>query len=116
MASMVKKAAAGAVLGGSLLLTGGMGLASAAPVTNIGDGLVNVGIGNVNVLRDVDVAVAAQVTALLCDTEVTAAVLGEVDQGGDAFSCTAYNEPITISQNGPANSPNAANAPGQQRG
>jgi hypothetical protein len=116
MTSIVKKAAAGAVLGGSLLFTGGMGLASAAPVTNINDGLVNVGIGKVNVLRDVDVAVAAQVTALLCGTDVNAAVLGAVDQGGEAYSCTAYNEPITITQNGPANSPNAGSAPGQQRG
>ena len=122
MASMVKKAAAGAVIGGSLLFTG-MGVAQAAPpVTNIGDGLVNVGVGNVTVLRNVDVQVAAAVAAAVCPSvNATAAVLGDinaVDQGGQTFNCdtTAENGPLTITQNGPANSPNAGNAPGQQRG
>lgn len=122
MASMMTKAAAGAVLGGSLLFTGGMGIAQAAPpVTNVQDGLVNVGIGNVTVLRNVDVQVAAAVAAAVCPSvNATTAVLGDisaVDQGGQTFNCdtTAENGPLTVTQNGPANSPNAGNAPGQQR-
>ncbi len=122
MTSMMKRAAAGAVIGGSLMFTG-MGVAQAAPpVNNIQDGLVNVGIGNVTVLRNVNVEVAAAVAAAVCPSvDAAAAVLGSitaVDQGGETFNCdtTAENGPLTITQNGPANSPNAGNAPGQQRG
>jgi hypothetical protein len=119
MYDIVKRASAGAVLGGALLFTGGMGLAGAAPVTNVQDGLVNLGVGNVNVLRDVDVNVAAQVAALICGVSVgDIGVLAEqVDLGNQpSTTCQSNQGPITISQNGPANSPNAANAPGQQRG
>jgi hypothetical protein len=122
MQNIVKRASAGAVLGGALLFTGGAGLASAEPVTNINDGWVNVGIGNVNVLRNVNAQVAAAVAVAACpDVGVAAAVLGEVtavDQGGEVFNCdtVAGNGPLAITQNGPANSPNAGNAPGQQRG
>ncbi len=123
MQNIMKKTAAGALMGGTLLFTGGMGLAQAAPpVNNIQDGLVNVGIGNVTVLRNVNVEVAAAVAAAVCPSvDAAAAVLGSitaVDQGGETFNCdtTAENGPLTITQNGPANSPNAGNAPGQQRG
>lgn len=44
-----------------------MGLAQAQPDTIIGDGLVYVGIGDVTILEDVDVGVAANVVAQLCD-------------------------------------------------
>lgn len=122
MHSTMKKVSAGALMGGALLFTGGMGVAGAQPVTNVNDGLVNVGIGNVNVLRNVNVEVAAAVAAAVCpDVDAAAAILGEVsaiDQGGETFNCdtVAENGPLTITQNGPANSPNAGNAPGQQRG
>ena len=122
MQNVMKKTAATAVMGGALLFTG-MGVAQAAPpVDNVQDGLVNVGIGNVTVLRNVNVEVAAAVAAAVCPSvDVAAAVLGTVqavDQGGETFNCdtTAENGPLTITQNGPANSPNAGNAPGQQRG
>jgi hypothetical protein len=68
MRNMVKRTAAGAVLGGSLLVTGGLGIASALPVTNVNDQLVNLGIGNGQVLRDLNVDVASQIAGLLCGT------------------------------------------------
>jgi hypothetical protein len=148
MRNMVKRAAAGAVLGGSLLMTGGLGTASAMPVSNVNDQLVNLGVGNVNFLHDVNVDVAAQIAGLLCGTgasangtaptgtnangpaasamatnETTAnagdiaAQARQVDAGQiPTTSCDSPQGVVTISQNGPANSPNAAEAPGQQRG
>jgi hypothetical protein len=122
MAGIMTKAAAGVILGGGLLFTGGMGLAGAQPVTNVGEGLVNVGIGNVTVLRNVNVEVAAAVAAAVCPSvDAAAGILGSVeavDQGGETFNCdtAAENGPLSITQNGPANTPNGANAPGQQRG
>lgn len=121
MASMVKKAAAGAVLGGSLLFTGGMGMATAAPVTNVNDGLVNVGIGDVTVLRDVQAEAVAQVLANVCPN-VTAedinVLADQVDRDGgtqQVAECTAFTKPVNLTQNGPGLG-NAPNAPGQQRG
>jgi hypothetical protein len=147
MRTMVKRAAAGTVLGGSLLAAGGLGIASAAPVINTNDQLVNLGIGNNNVLRDVNVDTAAQIAGLLCgigtnvtgtaengtnangtpatglsnETTVNTAELSALARQVDAgqIPTTTCNSPqgvVTISQNGPANSPNAASAPGQQNG
>ncbi len=115
MTSMMKRAAAGAVIGGSLMFTG-MGVAQAAPDIVTQDGLVNLDIGDVTVLQDVDVAVVAQVVAQVCDVDVTAAVLGEVNSTGEPKTiCTIPNlGPITVTQNGPGNSeqaPGAANRP-----
>jgi hypothetical protein len=101
MSNAIKRAAAGAVMGGSLLLTGGFGLANAQPV-NLQDGLVNVAVGNVNILNDVQVGVAANVVATVCGVPVTAAVLGSVDQTGatsQAF-CSVPGGPVTVTQNG----------------
>jgi hypothetical protein len=151
MRNMVKRTAAGAVLGGSLLVTGGLGIASAAPVNNVNDQLVNLGVGDTNFLHDVNVDVAAQIAGLLCGTgtgangpsgtsanganangpaasgmatnETTAnagdlaAQARQVDAGQiPTTTCNSSQGVVTISQNGPANSPNAAEAPGQQRG
>ena len=150
MRNMVKRTAAGAVVGGSLLVTGGLGIASAAPVNNVGDQLVNLSVGNANILHDVNVDVAAQIAGLLCGTgtsengtapngaapagmtangpaasematnETTAnagdiaAQARQVDAGQiPTTSCDSPQGVVTISQNGPANSPEA---PGQQRG
>jgi hypothetical protein len=112
MQNIIKKTAAGAVMGGALLFTGGMGLASAAP-PQIQDGLVNLAIGDVAVLNDLDVAVAAQIAAAVCGVEVgPVAVLGEaIDaDGGQNVVCTNNLGPITIEQNGPGNSENAPGA------
>ena len=115
MASMMKKAAAGAVLGGSLLFTGGMGIASAQPV-QIQDGLVNLALGDITVLEDVNVGVAAQVAALVCpgvDVGNVTALATAVDVGDETQSvvCTTPGgQDIVLTQNGPVNSYNAPGA------
>ena len=96
--TMVKSAAAGTLLGGSLLFTG-LGVASAAPVTNIADGVVSVQTGNITVAKDVNVDVAAQVAANVCGVTVqnVNVLASQVDQTGTpATVCTALNEPVTI--------------------
>ncbi|WNG93969.1 hypothetical protein [Mycobacterium sp. ITM-2016-00318] len=116
MHNIMKKTAAGAVMGGALLFTGGMGLATAQPV-QVQDGLVNLAIGDVALLNDLDVAVAAQIAAAVCGLDVgPVAVLGEaVAAGGpEEVVCTNNLGPITIEQAGPGtseNAPGAANRP-----
>ncbi|GFG51971.1 hypothetical protein CQY20_18600 [Mycolicibacterium agri] len=116
MASMMKRVAAGTVLGGSMLFTGGMGLASAAP-PQVQDGLVNVAVGDVNVVRDVQVEAVAQVLATVCpdvNVEDVNVLAEQVDEDGgtqQVAECTAFTQPVNLTQNGPGNSPNA---PGQQ--
>jgi hypothetical protein len=145
MRNLVKRTGASAVLGGSLLVTGGLGIASALPVSNGNDQLVNLSVGNVSFLHDVNVDVAAQIAGLLCGTGTSAngaaptgtnangpaatpmatnettgnagdiaAQARQVDAGQiPTTSCDSPQGVVTISQNGPANSPEA---PGQQRG
>lgn len=61
----------------------------AAPANaQVQDGLVNIAIGDVTILEDVRVAVAATVLANVCG--VTVNVLS-VDEGGGPVSCTARN-------------------------
>ena len=66
MRKMVKRATAGAVLGGSLLFTGGLAIASAAPGSDVNDQLVDLGIGSGSALHELNVNVAAQIAGLLC--------------------------------------------------
>lgn len=66
------------------------------------DGLVNVSIGDVNVLNDANIGVAANVAANICGVKVgPVAVLGRaVDSSGTTdLVCTTDNGPVTISQN-----------------
>jgi hypothetical protein len=114
MQNIIKKTAAGAVMGGALLFTGGMGLAQAAP-PQIQDGLVNLAIGDIAVLNDVEVAAAVQLAAALCDT-VDAAVLGAVDETGQAYTCTSEVGDIVVTQNGRGNSENAPGAANRPQG
>jgi hypothetical protein len=72
MRNAVKRTAAGAVLGGSLLVTGGLGIANAAPPNNANDQQVDLAIGNSSVLHDLNVNVAAQIANLLCGTGANA--------------------------------------------
>ena len=79
----------------------GAGVASTA-AAQVQDGLVNVAIGDVTILEDVNVGVAAQVAANICGVKVgPVAVLGRaVDRSGQTETvCTVNQEPITISQN-----------------
>lgn len=86
------------VFAGAVLMAG-----SAAPANaQDQDGLVNVAIGDVEILNDVNVGVAAQVAANICGVKVgPVAVLGTaVDaSGGQRTVCTNDQGPITIRQN-----------------
>jgi hypothetical protein len=126
MRKMTKRTAAGVVLGGSLLFTGGLGIASAAPAGDISDGLVNLGVGNTNLLTDVDAGVASKVAADICGTSANAAELDmkttQVDAGTTtSTSCNSAQGMVTISQNGteatpqsgPVTPQNPAATPGQ---
>ena len=98
---LITKAAAGTALAGSLFLAGGMAPASAAP-TQVQDGLVNVAVGDVTILQDVNVAVAAQVAANICGVKVgPVAALGRaVDRSGATGTvCTTDQGPVDLVQN-----------------
>jgi len=99
----MRKTGAGIALTGSLLLAGGAlaGPAVAAPTT-VQDGLVNVAVGDVTILEDVNVGVAAEVAANVCGLEVgPVVVLGEaVDSSGETRTvCTNNQGPVTLQQN-----------------
>jgi hypothetical protein len=119
MKNVAKTIAAGAVLGGSLAFTAGLGLASAQPAP-APDGLVNVAIGDAGVLEDVAVADAAQIAAGVCDIEVdqvtTMAETADAE-GTEQAVCTNDLGAVLILQSGPGQSENAPGqqiAPGQQ--
>jgi hypothetical protein len=135
MHSILKRASAGAVLGGSLLFTAGMGMASAQPL-NLQDGLVNLAVGDVTILENVNAGVAANVAAAICGVEVLDGVdinviaeqLDDSDEGATRTVCDVNGGPITLEQNAgtPGNSGGAGNsensnaggnpdAPGQNR-
>ena len=66
------------------------------------DGLVNVAVGDVTILEDVNIAVAAEVVANICGVKVgPVAALGQaVDRSGRTRTvCTTGDGPVTISQN-----------------
>jgi hypothetical protein len=115
ISNIVKNAAAGAVLGGSLLFTAGLGIASAQPL-QLRDGLVNLAVGDVTILEDVNVGVAATVAAAVCDVADIGSVnvLAESVDSGTSPSetaCTVSGGEITLTQN--ARTPGqAGQAPG----
>lgn len=90
------------VLASAALMVGVAGPAAvAAPPTNQ-DGLVNVAVGDVAILNDVNVGVAAQVAAQICGVKVgPVAVLGRaVDRSGTTRTvCESDQGPITLTQN-----------------
>ncbi|VEG52069.1 Uncharacterised protein [Mycolicibacterium aurum] len=88
--SFVKNAAAGAVLGGSLLFTAGLGMATAQPV-EAPDGLVNLSVGDVTLLESVSADTAATAASALCGVVPTdvSALATEVDgQGVEQTVCS----------------------------
>jgi hypothetical protein len=91
MRNTVKRTAAGAVLGGSLLVTGGLGIANAAPPNNADDQQVDLAIGNSSVLHDLNVNVAAQIANLLCGTGTNAT--GPNATGTSGTEATANGTP-----------------------
>lgn len=81
------------------------GIASAAPASaatqNNQNGLVNVGVGNVNILNNVNIGVAAQVAAQICGLKVgPVAVLGTAVDASGATStvCMSAQGPVTLTQ------------------
>ena len=110
MRNIVKSVAAGTLVGGSLLFTAGLGIASAQPL-NLQDGLVNVAVGDVTILEDVNVGVGATVAAAICGINVSDVnVLAEqVDADeGQRTVCNVTGGDVLLSQN--------AGTPGQSGG
>lgn len=102
MKSFVKRASAGALMGGGLLVSVGAGLAQAQPL-NLQDGLVNLAVGDVTVLEDVNVGVAATVAAAICDVADVGSVnvLAEAADSGTTSDsvCDVPGGAVTLTQN-----------------
>lgn len=93
-----KKIAIALAMGTAVMLTP---MSSASAQTSVGDGLVNVAVGDVNVARNVDVAVAADVVAQVCGLEVGPinVLATQVDLGGAPVTvCDADTGPVRITQ------------------
>ncbi len=101
MKSTVKRASAGAVMGGALLFSAGLGVANAQPL-NLQDGLVNVAVGDVTILEDVNVGVAATVAAAVCGINISDVnILAEqVDaDDGQQTVCDVPGGDVILTQN-----------------
>src|SRR3954466_12961041 len=61
-------------------------------------GLVNVSTGDVALLNNVNLAVAANVIATVCGVTIPVAALAEQVVGVGAFDCTGTAGPITVDQ------------------
>ena len=91
----------------ALLFGATMAPAEAANNNTAQDGLVNVNVGDVTVLEDVNVGVIANVVANVCDVAdvgpVAAGVLGKAiatdKSGRDMTVCTAGTDPVSLTQN-----------------
>ena len=115
MKTALKNTAAGTVLGGSLLFTAGLGIATAQPET-APDGLVNVSIGEAGVLENVKATDAAQIAAGVCDMQVDqVTTLAETTEaeGTEQSVCTNTLGSVLIQPNGPGQS---ESTPGQIEG
>jgi hypothetical protein len=84
------------------------------------NGLVNVSLGDVNLLNDVNLAVAANVAATVCNVAVPVAVLAQQVIANDGtFTCDTVAGPLTVDQQGdgtPATTPNAGGNNSHQNG
>jgi hypothetical protein len=69
------------------------------------NGLVNVSTGEVDLLNNVNLAVAANVIATVCGVTVPVAVLAEQIVGIGTYECTGAAGPITIDQATPGAGP-----------
>jgi hypothetical protein len=114
MGNIVKRATAGAALGGSLLFAAGLGIAYAQPDTapnTADDDLVNLSLGDAGVLEDVNVTSAVQIASAVCSgiavPQVTTSADGVDATGTEAAVCTNNLGAITISQNGAGQSEEA---------
>ena len=123
--SFVKNAAAGAVLGGSVLFTAGLGVANAQPVETTPDGLVNTAVGDTTILQAVPTDAAAATAGALCASapEDVNALAEQVDADGtDQTVCAGLpGGDLMLTQNvsAEAEQPETATAPddaGQEAG
>ena len=92
--------ASGVAAASTMLFVGAFGAPAQAQVTQ--DGLVNVNVGDVTVLENVDIGVAAQLAAQVCGVKVgPVAVLGRaVDRSGTTRTvCESDQGDVTITQN-----------------
>jgi len=110
-----------AVCAVSLVALAGVSSSVAANNSNQ-TGLVNVSLGDVALLNNVNLAVAANVAATVCNVTVPVALLANqvVGQGGD-YTCTTTTDPLQTLQviqapNGPGGSPNAGGNNSNQSG
>ena len=85
------------------LLAGAIAVGATACEPTVQDGLVNVRIGDVTILEDVNVNVAANVVAQICGVSVDAAVgvISAIDQDSKTVTfCRLANEfPVIVEQN-----------------
>jgi hypothetical protein len=87
-----------------VVAAGALGLGMAGPAMGQvqQDGLVNVNVGDVTILEDVNIGVAAQVAANICGVRVgPVAVLGRaVDRSGaERTVCTVDQGDVVLTQN-----------------
>ena len=84
-----KKIAIALAMGSVVLFTP---MSSASAQTSVGDGLVNVAVGDINVARNVDIGVAAEVAAQVCGLEVGPinALATQVDLSGPPVTVCDY--------------------------
>jgi hypothetical protein len=120
MRNTVKRATAGAALGGSLFFTAGLAIAFAQPDT-ANDDLVNLSLGSAGTLEDVNVTAAVEIAAAVCSgvavpqtVTTTADTAANVDASGtEAVVCNNNLGAITISQNDPGQSEEAPGIAGE---
>lgn len=89
--NLVKTAAAGALLGGGVLFTAGLGVAGAQPAVPAPDGKVDIAVGDVTILQGVPSDAAAVTAGALCGTapEEVGALAQQVDSEGVAQTVCA---------------------------
>jgi hypothetical protein len=100
MRNVVKHAIAGALLGGSLLATAGVGLASAAPPAS---NAVDLAIGNVKILQNASLETAATVAGAVCNINADQAnslAQRATTEGNEQTVCNLPGGVVTFSQAG----------------
>jgi len=98
--SGVKYAAAGAALGGSLLFTAGLGVASAAPPAA---NAVDLAIGNIKILQNASLDQAASVAGAVCNINASQAnslAQKATAEGSQQTVCNLPGGVVTFSQAG----------------
>jgi hypothetical protein len=105
MRKIVTKTAAGAVLGGSLLFTAGLGVAGAAPPG--ASNAVDLAIGNIKILQNASLDTAASVAGAVCNINTAQAnslAQKATAEGSEQTVCNLPGGVVTFSQAGSVNS------------